>query len=261
VVYARRTDAASIADHGVWQIGEVRVGELKSQDMVDARAGVIVDGNESGTFATGSKGLVNPENQFRCTWFAHDVPKSGGIPVHLMPGQVTPVDLWVFSDDGGSTPFTTDLPLRQQTITFPGLDANGDAYVQFEGFFGVLMSDPFWMWDFLRSKASERETSGVAAYANDNSISPPYGSVYSGTPTVDGGGPPNGSDTVFWIGGGGTGNGPWGYIGGTLRVYLNGLLQQVNVAYSESDPSQGAFTFVTAPGSTDKVGAEAVLTG
>jgi hypothetical protein len=178
-----------------------------------------------------------------------------------MPGQVTPVDLWVFSDDGGSTPFTTDLPLRQQTITFPGLDANGDAYVQFEGFFGVLMSDPFWMWDFLRSKASERETSGVAAYANDNSISPPYGSVYSGTPTVDGGGPPNGSDTVFWIGGGGTGNGPWGYIGGTLRVYLNGLLQQVNVAYSESDPSQGAFTFVTAPGSTDKVGAEAVLTG
>ena len=260
IVFARRQDATSVADHGDWQIGENRVGDLKIQSAVNARAGVIVDGDESGVFKTGSKGLVNPESQYRCTWFAHDVPQSGGIPVHLMPGQVTPIELWVFSADGGSTPFVTDLPLRQMTISFPGLDANGDAYVQFEGFFGVLMSDPFWMWDFLRSQAGARQQAGVTTIANDNSVDPPYGSKYTGTATIAGGLPPDGSDRVFYVAGGAA-DGPWGYIGGTLKVYLNGLIQQLTTAYWESDPPQGAFTFVTAPDVTDKVVVEATLIG
>ena len=254
IVYARRTNAASVTAHGTWQIGEVRLGDLKNQTQVTARAKVIVDGNESGVFISGSKGLVNPESQFRGTWFAHDVPKNGGVPVHLLPGQVAPIELWVFSADGGSTPFVVDLPLRQVTITFPGLDANGDAYVQFEGFFGVLMSDPFWMWDFLRTQAGARAAAGTSAgSANDSSVNPPYGSHYTGVPTRAGGLPPNGTDPVFYI--------PWGYIGGTLKVYLNGLLQVPTTVYTESDPFSGVFTFVTAPHSTDKVTAEATLIG
>ena len=85
------------------------------------------------------------------------------------------------------------------TISFPGLDANGDAYVQFEGFFGVLMSDPFWMWDFLRSQAGARQQAGVTTIANDNSVDPPYGSKYTGTATIAGGLPPDGLDRVFYV--------------------------------------------------------------
>jgi len=254
VVFARRKDAVSVAAHGDWQLGEVRLGELKSQGMVNARAKVIVDGSESGIFRTGSKGLINPESQFRCTWFAHDVPSS-----HLLPGQVTPIELWVFSADGGATPFTTDLPLRSMTISFPGLDANGDAYVQFEGFFGVLMSDPFWLWDFLRAQAGARQQTGVT-YANDNSVNPPYGAKYIGYATIAGGFPADGSDRVFYVAGAAA-DGPWGYIAGSLKVYLNGIPQQISVVYWESDPPSGVFTFVTAPHVGDVVRVEAVLTG
>lgn len=251
VVFARRENATSITAHKRWQVGEVRVGEAnyKSSAEVTARAKVIVDGNESGTFAEGSKGLVNPEKQFRCTWFSTDVPEDGGDPVHLRPSQVVPIRLWVFSDDGGATPFAVDLPLRQLNITFPELDVGGDAYLEFEGFFGVLMSDPAWLWAFLREGATKLPSTTVSTSADNDSVDPPYGAEYAGEPSPA----TDGSTVVFTI--------PFSFIGGTVRLLVNGLLQDPTTAYSESDPSTGEITLTFAPVADDELWVEATLSG
>ncbi len=250
VVFDRRENATSITDHGRWQIGEVKVGDAdyKSQAEVTARAKVIVDGNESGTFAEGSQGLVNPEKQFRCTWFSTEVPEDGGNPVHLVPGFVVPIRLYVFSDDGGVTPFAVDLPLRQVSINFPTLDATGDAYLEFTGSFAVLMSDPKWLWTFLREGATRIASTTVSSSADNSSVSPPYGAQYQGAPSPA----TDGVTTVFSI--------PFGYIGGTLQLYVNGLLQDSD-AYSESDPPTGEITLTFTPVATDELFVEATLSG
>lgn len=232
VVFARRQNTTSQTNHGRWQIGENNVGNAnyKSQAEVNARANVIVDGNESGTFAEGSKGLVNPESQFKCTWFAHDVPSQD----HLKPGDAVPIELWVFSQDAGVNPFEVTLPLRQIQITFPTLSSSsGDPFVQFEGFFGLQNNDPYWLWDFIRSVKPQQR---VVATANNDSVDdPPYGAFYQGAPSPA----PNGSTTVFTI--------PWPYIGGTISVYVDGIFKTPGTAFTESDPATGEFTMTTAP--------------
>ena len=250
VVFYRRENAASISAHGRWQVGEVRVGEeyYKSLAEVTARAKVIVDGNESGTATEGTQGLVNPEKQFRCTWFSTNVPEDSGDPVHLIPGQVVPIRLYVFSDDGGVTPFAVDLPLRQVSISFPNLDPDGDAYAQFDGFFGLLLSDPKWLWAYLRQGQTRAPSTVVQSSADDSSVDPPYGAQYHGTPTPA----TDGVETVFAI--------PFGYIGGTLQLYVNGLLQDPS-AFSETDPAAGEITLTFAPVTDDELFVEATLSG
>lgn len=246
VVFNRQQDAASIAAHGRWQVGETHLGELKLQSSVTARAKAIVFGGDSGTLVAGSVGQVNPESQFRCTWFSTDVPVDS-LPVHLMPGDVVPIELWVFSDDGGVTPYQFSLPLRQVSMSFPTLDPTGDAYVQFDGFFGLQMSDPYWLWDYLKKQRRAAVTTTVVASGADNdSVDPPPGSRYQGVPSPD----PDGVLTTFTI--------PFPYIGGTLKVFLNGLLQ-ARSTYTESDPATGEFTFDVAPESDDILFCEATL--
>ncbi len=244
VVFARRENSTSISDHGRWQVGEVRVGEAnyKIQSEVTGRANTIVDGNESGTFEEGSQGMVNPEKQFRCTWFNVDVPS------HLRPGEVVPINLWVFSDDAGVTPFEVSLPLRQLTITFPIINPDGEAFVQFEGFFGVLMSDPKWLWSFLRQSTNNVPRPSPTTTSSNSTGSPPAGSTYQGTPSPA----PDGSTTVFSI--------LYGYVAGSLQLYVNGLLQNAT-AYSESNPVTGEITLTFAPAASDTLFVKATLLG
>jgi len=257
IVFARRENSTSQTDHKRWQIAENRVGDAnyKIQAEVDARAKIIVDGNASGTFAEGSQGLVNPEKQFRATWFAHDVPTSGGDRLHLLPGQVVPIELWVFSEDGGTTPFLMELPLRQVRITFPGLDPSTDpsgSYVQFEGFFGVLMSDPYWLWSYLRSLTptfTRKKPTSIISTADNSTTGPVYGTYYSDVPDPD----PDDSTTVFTI--------PFSYIALTLRVFVNGAQKSRGTDYTESDPANGEFTMAVAPSSSDKLWVIALLAG
>lgn len=248
VVFARRQNTPSITAHERWQISENNVGDDKYliQAEVTARAKVIVDGNESGTFVEGSKGLVNPERQFRCTWFSTNVPKSGGNPVHLVPGQVVPIRLRVFSEDAGVTPFAVDLPLRQLTITFPDLDPGGDAYAQFDGHFGVLMSDPHYLWAFLRGAKTRTKQSTVTSSATNTTVDPGVGAQYQDEPSPA----TNGVTNVFFI--------PFGYIAGTLQLYVNGLLQEGS-AFSESNPSGGEITLTFVPHVDDRLFVEATL--
>ena len=43
------------------------------------------------------------------------------------------------------------------------------------------------------------------------------------------------------------------YIGGTLEIYLNGVLQSRTTDYTETTPSSGTFTMATAPASSDVI--------
>ena len=264
IVYSRRQNSTSISEHRRWQAGENRVGEdnYKSQAEVTARAKVVVDGDKSGVYKGGSQGLVQPEQQFRCIWFSVNVPTSGGNPVHLRPPMVVPIELWVFSQDGGTTPFLAGaernpdnldergLPLRQVRVTFPSLDPDGNAYAQFEGTFGVLMSDPYWLWAFLRK--GPKKTNTLVTAANNSSDDPANGAQYQDQPSPA----PNGVIQVFTI--------PWPYIANTSQVFLyesgsSGGTLQGPTQVSESDPAAGEFTFTNAPAADATIWVTATL--
>ena len=246
VVVGHHSNAASISAHGLWQMAETHPGEslYKSQASVDARAKALVLGTTSGTSpVTGAQGLVNPDEQYSLTWFAHDVPRDGdGNRQHLVPGMVSTLLLWSFSQDGGVTPFSINVPLRQMRITFPTLppDSPGEekAYVQFEGTFGLLMSDPVWWWEFLRGMRPRVQQQPIIT-TNGSSDTFPYGSYFTGAPVET----PDGTRTAFTL--------PCTYQPGTLAVMLNGLLQ--TSGWSESSPSTGGFTFTAPPVATDTI--------
>ena len=198
---------------------------------------------------TGSQGLVNPEDQYTLTWFAHDVPlDNGGVRQHLIPGAVTTLNLWSFSEDGGVHPFAIDVPMRQVRITFPTLPGENPGgepktFVQFQGMFGLQMADPVWWWAFLRRMRPAPQAQPIITTNNDSG-SFPLGSVFSGSPKEA----PDGSRTVFSI--------RPTYQPGTLYVWLNGLPQSSGTSFTETtpdDPTGGTFTFATAPQSTDAI--------
>ena len=246
VVLAHKSNSTSITDNGRWQLGENHPGEdrFKSQAEVDARANALISGDTSGTSpVTGAQGLVNPDRQYVLTWFAHDVPLSAGVRQHLIPGMVTTFNLWSFSEDNGVTPYVIDVPLRQVKITFPTLPStnpgnNPLTYVQFEGTFGLQMSDPVWWWQFLRKMRPQPQPAPVVG-TDSGSATFPYGSYYADVAEEAA----NSSRTLFTI--------LPPYIPGTLQVYTGTggtlTLQTKDVVYSETDPDVGSFTFVSAP--------------
>jgi hypothetical protein len=79
------------------------------------------------------------------------------------------------------------------------------------------------------------------ATVTDSSSSTTYGASYAGVPTPT----PNGSATVYTL--------PFGYIAGTLQVYVNGLIQRPGTDFTETDPAAGTFTTTSTLVSTDTV--------
>jgi hypothetical protein len=242
-VFARVTDATSITDHGRWQTGEAHFGErlFSIQDQVDARASVIVNG-PPGADATGQqKGLKNPQTQFEFTWFSDDVPTLSGVPDHLKPGDILNIELTTFG-------VTTLLPLRQLQIEFPdAFEIDGTHKVKFTGTFGLQLSDPYSLWAFLQSIRGGQITQVQSpAIVTDSSTSTTYGASYSGAVSPA----PDNSTTVFSI--------PFGYITGSLAVYINGLLQRPGTDFNETDNAAGTFTMTSAPVTTDTLVATAL---
>jgi hypothetical protein len=248
---AHKWNQTSIDTHGRWQLAEAHPGEelYKSQVQVDSRANALISGDTSGTSpVTGSQGLVNPDTQYTLTWFAHDVPMDGGVRQHLIPGNVTTLNLWSFSEDNGVTPFAIDVPLRQVRITFPTLpsenpDEDDLSYVQFQGTFGLQMADPVWWWAFLRKMRPAPQAAPIITTDN-NSASFPYGSYFTGSPKEA----PGSGRTVFSI--------IPTYIPGSLDVFINGIVQTPITAFTETSPDEptgGTFTFTTAPVATDTI--------
>jgi len=246
---AHKDNTDSIDAHGLWQMAEAHPGEegYKSQGEVDARANALISGDTSGTGSMGTQGLVNPDTQYSLTWFAHDVPLDGGVRQHLIPGNVTTLNLWSFSNDGGITPFAIDVPLRQVRVTFPTLPSDNPSeemlsFVQFQGTFGLQLADPVWWWAFLRRMRPAPQAAPIITTTGTSS-SFPYGSYFTGYPKES----PNGTRTVFSIA-------PT-YMPGTLEVYIGGI-PQTSAAFSETNPAEptgGTFTFITAPVSTDVI--------
>lgn len=250
IVFARRQDATSIATRGRWQHAETHFGQLKSQAQVDNRANVIVDGTVSGTSGPLTRGLTSPQATARVTWFNHKVPtdpNAGGAKSHLRPGDVVTFILYTLGADVAH-PRIMNLPLRSVRISFPGLDPDGNAYVQFEGYFGLQISDPWWLWKYLRDISGATRQSIIATTdGTDGSVA--YGTLGAFTPTPA----PDGVTTTFTI--------PFGYISGTSEVYKNGLRYFSPANYTESDPAGGEIAMAVAPVSGDQLYIVARLLG
>lgn len=254
VVFGRKKDDPTIAAHGRWQYAETHIGDSSyaSQKQVQARANAIITGASDGTVIGAGVGMLLPEDQYTATWFGKDVPQVLGVPQHLVPGAVTPLDVWTFSEDGGATPFHLDLPLKQCKISFPTLkNKTGKPYVRFDGFFGISPTDPNWLWNFLlkqsRGSLGGTKTQSIsiatgpppAGGGGNPAPPPPVGTFYSGQPLET----PDGSNNVFHF--------PFSYIAGTVAVFLNGLLQRPGIDFFETDPSTGQFDMSEAPAADD----------
>ena len=233
-VFARETDAVSIAAHGRWQLAEVHFGEegYKLQEGVNVRADIIVNGPPGAVAADQNRGLRYPQWTFGFAWFAHQVPTISGIPDHILPGYLSTITMETFED--GVNPLVQLLPLRSMVITFPDLDTTGKGYVRFDGQFGLQPDDPFTLWRFLL-KNRQRIINPVLTVVDNSSTATLYGAIGHFTPDPT----PNGTVTVFTV--------PFGYIAGTTNVYIDGLIQTPVTDYTESDPIAGEVTFVSAP--------------
>lgn len=235
-VFARETNAASVAAHHRWQTGEAHFGErlYSIQAQVDARANVIVNGPPGADVTGQQKGLKNPQWQFGFTWNSTNVPSLSGTPDHVVPGDIMNIELAVFG-------VTTLLPLRELRISFPdAFEDDGTHLVVFEGTFGLQLSDPFSLWRYLLTQRKQITTI-VPSVVNDSSTATSYGARYMGEPMPA----TDGAETVFTI--------PFGYIEGSTQVYLEGLLQTPGTAYTESDPEAGEITFTAAPGAGEVI--------
>jgi hypothetical protein len=247
-VFARHKNEESIDRHNRWQIAETHFGDqnFAQQAGVDARAQTIVEGSPSQQ-EDQLYGLKFPQWQFRFAWFGHDAP--GGD--HLTPGQLVMIHLYTFGDDPAH-PLIKLLPLRQIRISFPNLDPQGNGYVRFDGYFGVQQNDPWTLWKYLLKAKSKTATLQIASVSNTSQRAM-FGSFGSFSPLDS----PDGFRTDFQIyitpkdEAGQDVPTPIGYIEGTTAVYLNGLIQRLQVDYEELDPAEGIISFVTPPSASD----------
>ena len=246
-VFARHENQPSIDEHSRWQAAETHFGEdgYGLQNGVTQRAALIVEGSPS---KGGDQlyGLKNPQWQFRFSWFGHDAPMLNGVRDHLTPGRITTIHLFTFGSDT-SHPLILQLPLRQVRVSVPELDPTGDGYVRFDGFFGIMESDPWTLWRYLLKQKTKSTTQPITSTSN-TSGSAAWGSFGSFFPAET----PDGVRLTFsiFITVDGA-NLPIGYISGSTEVYRNGTLQRPQTDYVESDPDNGVITFISAPAATD----------
>jgi len=243
-VFARRQNTPSQDDHGRWQTGEVHIGEegFKTSKGVAARAKVIVDGGATvgGGF---NPGLAFEQWNVSLTWFAHDVPFLSGVRDHLRAGQLVHIELQTFAVD--DIPLEHILPMRSLSVTFPATKGPNEAddkesYVQFDGTFGLQLSDPFTLWRYLL-RATKLGKANQVVSAVDGTNPAPYGSVLAVEPEP----PTDSTTTTFHLPDG------RGYIGGTTEVYLTGSRLRRGVDYTESDPINGVIEMTNPPDGAD----------
>lgn len=234
VVFGRAKNEDSIAEHGRWQYAEVHPNEPNylSELQVQHRAEIIVDGI-SGTSAKGqSRGLWRPTWNVQLEWFGHDVPRLGGLPDHLKPGDLVSFFFYSLGVDGRALVLT--LPLRNMNIKFPTLSAfSGEPYFIVSASFSLSPTDPWALWQYLIANRNrlQRQTSGLQTQG----------------PLIQAGLSPaaDGVTTVFSITGGAA------YATDSTTVFRNGLVQRRGTDYTESDGTTGEITFASAPRVSD----------
>lgn len=239
-VFARAQDATSQSTYGRWQFPETHFGEktFSIQAQVDARADVILNGPPGADIYGQQKGLRYAQWQFTFTWFGVDVPRLSGVRDHLVPGDIVTIDLEAFG-------VTKLLPLRSLRTSFPdAFEGDGSHLVQFEGTFGLQISDPFTLWRYLLTNQN-RVASLTALAVNDTSTQTIYGAngQFTPTPATDS------STTLFSL--------PFGYVANSLQIYqgttggVGAALLRAGIDFTETDFEAGTFTMTVAPPATD----------
>lgn len=233
VEYGAPVGGSSIDLHGRWQHAEVNVSQTGNLtlDGVKAVAQAVLNG-PPGTDATGAeKGLRNPQWSFTFDWNSSQVP--AGDPVRA--GDIVPVDLTAFG-------VSQLAPVRSVTISFPDAledPATAEHLVHFRGTFGLQLSDSFLLWRYIiQGNARNAAAEPVVRAVTQASTHTMMGASFLGIPTPGTG---NGSTTVFTI--------PFGYVPGTLQVFVDGKLKTPGTDYTESDYTTGEFTMAVAPAS------------
>lgn len=236
-VFKRVQDGTSEATYGRWQYAETHFGErgYKLQAGVDARADVIVNGPPGADVYGQQKGLRYSQWQFTFTWFSQDVPGND----HILAGEIVEIDMTTFGVD-------KLLPLRSLRISFPdAFEFDGSHLVQFDGTFGLQLSDPFTLWAYLLKQQTALSTKQLSpAAVTDTSTQSVYGAQYQGTPTPA----TDGATTVFTI--------PFPYVGGSFLLFIGTIgtpgaaLLVTGTDYTESDPAAGEITMTVAPANT-----------
>lgn len=236
IFFARRKDDDSIATHGRWQLAEVDFQRGDNQKSVNLRAKSIVNGKYAGDFNGTPTGLAYPVWSITATWFGHNVPRRQ----HVRPGQAMNIFLYAMGSDRYH-PLIKTLPLRSLTMRFPSKpNEPNKTYVEFTGQFGIQYSDSRHMWRFLK-KQQQRWRYVLEGDVSNASESAGYGTVGRFYPNET----PDGLRTDFTI--------PFSYISGSTVVELNGLRQETNFQYYETDPEAGEIRFFSAPLPGDKI--------
>jgi hypothetical protein len=245
-VFARAVDPTMEGVHGKWQAAETHFDEtnFKLQAGVTIRANMVVFGNPEGdssdpsepgtVVGEGPRGLRFSQWSYSFSWHTSNVPLLEGVPRHLYPGDIVPIELWAYSEDEGVTPLRKWLPLRTLHITFPTGVKDGTAVCRFDGTFDLRNEDSTFLWAYLRGKESKTGAT-IVPTASDASDSALPGSEGTFIPTPA----PDGETTVF--------NVKFGYMPTTVRLFYNGLEQRPGVDFTESDPDTGEITLMWAP--------------
>lgn len=229
-VFARVEDATSQSTYGRWQTGETHFGDrlYAIQAEVDARADVIVNGPPGADITGQQKGLRFVQWQFTFKWNSATVPLLSGTPDHIIPGDIVTINLETF----GVSQF---LPVRTLRTTFPdAFEEDGSHLVEFEGTFGLQLSDPFTLWRYILANSTRVALQTQTAVNNSSSVTT-FGAFYQGTPSPAA----DSSTTVFTI--------PFGFMASTSQVFADGLRLRLGIDYTESDPTAGEITFASAP--------------
>lgn len=241
------------AQYGRWQYAEHNFGEGNSPEKGARRALYIVNGPAGAIYGI-EGGLGQPLWDIQATWFGHHVPGGAHIPAGYL------VNLIFYGlGTSGANPLVQCLPMRFCSISFPTIPESPtgmETYVQFSGRFSVSYSDHRRLWKMIKQGREAIEAtlgaySASTRYSNldaDAGGTPSYGAFLKLDMS-----PVGGSSTVY------TADSP--YIAGTVRVFVNGLLQRPGREYSESSPETGQITFYSALLPTDTVFIEARSAG
>jgi hypothetical protein len=235
------------AQYGRWQRAEMRVGEemYLTEESVKLRAYEIVAGPPGADIATSiDTGLSRPVMRMRVSWFAHDVPRVGGVPQHLLPGHVASFVLYTMGESP-TKPLVRTLPLRSLRVSFPTLPSNNPGqdmltYVRFDGEFGLSYSDSNFLWKYLLRRNRRQTAARTASTTNTSSAT---ARDAKGTFTLVE--TPDGVLTDFSV--------PFAYQTGTTEVFVNGLLWRRGVEYTELDSAAGTIRFAEPLHADDEV--------
>lgn len=241
--FARNQSAQGIATYGRWQLGELHYNEGMDQQAVTERASAIIDGPPGLDPTNVQAGLRFPLWRVRLTWYAHDIPRVGGEPQHIRPGNIATILLYTMGEDA-THPLPLFLPLLNMTVTFPQLAGGGESWVRYDGEFGISNSDSRFLWAYILKQQKKRFSPVVVVGAASNSsTSTSFGDFGTFTPNEA----PDSTRTEF--------NFPFPMLRSTIEVYVNGLRWRENREYEVTGDSQ--ITFYSALASDDQVYVEA----